>query len=263
MIRCLIVEDFQPDVDKLLYFVEAHQMPRMAVAAICDNAEDIFSLLKEHEPDLIFLDRELASDLNGLEYLNILKNLRFGLPPVVITTSTPPKASEVSKLQTLGKVLVLEKPYDESEFRETIAALHPLPINSGSAISINPTKRGILRLPDQFIQILEDDNENSHLKRMVNLKDVLFVSSMGAKKVIQLNDGRQVFLWDSFAVFTNYGFKSVHRTFFVNFEARNAEFAFDVLHRQLVITHNGRSYRLDVRPNFSAQQLLDYLNNAA
>lgn len=252
MIRCLVVEDQQPDSDKLLNFIAAHARPEMQVVGTCDNAEDIFGLLKEHEPDVVFLDIELASDLSGFEYLKILKNLKFGLPPVVITTNTPPKASDVSKLQTLGKVLVLEKPYDETDFREIIDALHPL--------SINPIKRVENRVVHHFIPIIEEDNEESNLKRMINLKDVLFVNSMGQKKIIQLQDGQQVFKWDSFALFTNYGFKSIHRAFVVNFKAHNAQFAFDAEHRQLVITYNTKLYRLDVNLNFTAQLLLNHLN---
>lgn len=252
MIRCLIVEDYQSDSDKLLNFITAHNKPLMEVVATCDNAEDIFPLLKTHEPDVIFLDIELMSDLSGFEYLTILKNLKYQLPPVVITANTPPKASEVSKLQVLGKVVVLEKPYDEVDFREIIDALHPL--------SSKPPKPVENRVDNHFIPIIEEDREESHLKRMINLKDVLFVTAAGQKKIIQLNEGRPVFKWDSFALFTNYGFKAIHKTYVVNFKAPNTQFALDTENGRLVIRHGENEYRLWVNANFTTQVLLNYLN---
>jgi DNA-binding LytR/AlgR family response regulator len=251
MIRCLVVEDNQKDLNKILRYIGANENPQMVVVAHCDNIEMASELLQKHKPDLIFLDIDLASEINGLEYLQLLKKVNIRLPPVVITTSTPPTSTDISSLQTIGRIVVLRKPYDTKEFKEILAALHP----------IVPKTNIKTNSANSFIEVADSDDQKSPIRRMIDMKHVVFARSQGQGKWLRLKDNTKVFYWGNFDLLRNNGFTEIHRSNYVNFSTEFAEFAYNAADNQLIVTIIGKQHRLDVRPKFTAQELLNYLNN--
>jgi DNA-binding LytR/AlgR family response regulator len=257
MIRCLIVEDIRDDIDKLLDYMAAYTPREMEAIAVCDNIEDATQHLQNYPPDLIFLDKELYWGMNGVQYLHLLNSINFRLPPVIMTTAHPPSSMEISQLQRLGQILVLAKPYNEEGFNGLLRV-----------VTANMEDRGDRGTPmrpksDRHIKVSNVDNKKNGLHHVVDLEHVVFVYAEGNRKLVTLDNGQVMYMWGSFAPFVNYGFQSVHKSFVVNFGNKIADFAYDADGHQLLITTTDKHrHRLDLRPTFNANQLVNYLNMA-
>lgn len=110
----LLIEDDLIEVMKLKRVVDKMDLEITLIEA--KNGEEALDLLKDSQnlPDLIFLDLNMPK-INGLEFLNILKNdevLKY-LPTVILTTSSNRKdVLECYKVGVAGYILKPLK-YDE------------------------------------------------------------------------------------------------------------------------------------------------------
>jgi DNA-binding NtrC family response regulator len=81
---------------------------------LAKNAEEAFSQIKEHSPDVILLDIILP-DLNGLKVLERIKQNDPNISVVMVTATKNEKtALEAKKLRAYGYVT---KPFDIDELR--------------------------------------------------------------------------------------------------------------------------------------------------
>lgn len=112
--KILLIEDDLIEVMKLKRAVDKMDLEITLIEA--KNGEEALDLLKDSQnlPDLIFLDLNMPK-INGLEFLNILKNdevLKY-LPTVILTTSSNRKdVLECYKVGVAGYILKPLK-YDE------------------------------------------------------------------------------------------------------------------------------------------------------
>jgi DNA-binding LytR/AlgR family response regulator len=255
-IRCLVVEDNQKDLERLMNCIVENEAPEMETVAICDNIRDMNAYLREYQPDLIFLDNHLPGGVHGFDYLETLQKFNMALPPIVMVTLHPPSAAQTQRLQTLGKVLILQKPFDKSEFQEIFPLLPPL--------SIKDVLSEKTILQKEYITVSEKDDDKIPYHLAISLKnDVLYVQSKGALKHIKLVSGNTVYMWDNFTPFINYGFKQVNKDFVVNFAARDkVAFAYQPEGRQLIVTNlkTGKKDAIPVNDKFNQRKLIDYMN---
>jgi CheY-like chemotaxis protein len=257
-IRCLVIEDNQKDLARILNLILENEQPEMETVAICDNIRDMNQHLRQFQPDLIFLDNHLPGGVNGFEYLDKLREFNMSLPPVVMVTVHPPSAAQTQRLQTLGKVLILQKPVDKADFQEIFSLLPPLSMER-ILVEKNELQREYMTVSEK-----DDDNIPSHLA--ISLKnDVLFVRSEGALKRLKLvATNGEVYAWCNFTPFINYGFKQVNRDCVVNFGMKDkVAFAYQPEGRQLIMTNRqtGRKETLTVSEQFNQKKLLAYLND--
>jgi len=82
--------------------------------SLARNAEEAFSKIKEHSPDVILLDI-LLPDLDGLKVLERIKQNNPNIIVIMVTATTTVKtALEAKKLGAYGYVT---KPFDTDELR--------------------------------------------------------------------------------------------------------------------------------------------------
>ena len=256
-IRCLVIEDNQKDLARILNLILENEQPEMETVAICDNIRDMNQYLRQFQPDLIFLDNHLPGGISGFEYLDKLREFNMSLPPVVMVTVHPPSAAQAQRLQTLGKVLILQKPVDKADFQEIFSLLPPLSMGD---VFVEKNE-----LQKEYILVSEKDDDKIPLHLAISLKnDVLFVRSEGALKRIKLITAKNdVYVWSNFTPFINYGFKQVNRDCVVNFGIRDKiAFAYQPEGRQLIMTNyqTGKKEVVVVSERFSQNRLLAYLN---
>src|SRR5579885_1220503 len=84
VINTLIVDDEKPARDELAYFLKG--FPEINVIAQGKNGVEAVALIKEHAPDLVFLDVKMPG-LDGFGVLKKVVERKIRLPHVVFATA--------------------------------------------------------------------------------------------------------------------------------------------------------------------------------
>jgi DNA-binding LytR/AlgR family response regulator len=253
-VRCLIVEDNEDDRDSLLEFIEQAKQFSMEAVGVCDTIVEAHRLYNERLPDLVFLDNHLPGGTSGIEFLEQTKELNNRLVPVILTTAHPPTAAQLSELQAVGRLFVLQKPFNAHQFEKVLKILPPLSIDD---FKLPPPLR-----KTKFLSISVRDTDRTLIQRMINMKDIIFISSDGYMKEIYMNTDEKHNERLSFTPFFDYGFQRIHKSHYVNFAATDyVQFSYKAETRKLIIKNliTKKEYRLEVNPTFSEKLLLDYL----
>ena len=121
-LRVLLIEDDMIEVMKLNRTVSKLELPHKIIEA--NNGEEALKILqnKDELPDIILLDLNMPK-LNGIEFLNILKNdeiLKY-IPTIILTTSNNQRdLLECYKIGIAGYVL---KPLKYEDYMSKIEKL--------------------------------------------------------------------------------------------------------------------------------------------
>ena len=112
MITATIVDDEQDCCEVLATLLEKY-CPEVKIIDICHSAEEAIVSLKEHSPQILFLDVEMPY-LNGFELLGKLENINFAL---IFTTSYDQYAIKAIRFSALEYLL---KPIDCQELQVAV-----------------------------------------------------------------------------------------------------------------------------------------------
>ena len=112
MITAIIVDDEQYCCETLSILLERH-CPEVEVLAVCNSGESGLQAIKDHHPQLVFLDIEMPS-MNGFEMLAKMPNVNFEL---IITTSYDQYAIKAIRFSALDYLL---KPIDRKELESAV-----------------------------------------------------------------------------------------------------------------------------------------------
>jgi two-component system, LytTR family, response regulator len=172
MITATIVDD-EPDCCESLVMLLERYCPEIKVLDICYSAETAIQSIKEHKPQILFLDIEMPF-MNGFELLQKLEEINFEL---IFTTSYDQYAIKAIKFSALDYLL---KPIDREELQKAIQkaaqrSYHPLPQQldmllqklKNPTIPVNkiaiPTMEGFQLLAAESIISCESQSNYTHL----------------------------------------------------------------------------------------------------
>ena len=167
MITATIVDD-EPDCCESLVMLLERYCPEIKVLDICYAGETALQSIKEHGPQILFLDIEMPF-MNGFEMLEKLGTINFEL---IFTTSYDQYAIKAIRFSALDYLL---KPVDREELQKAVQKAaqrnnHPLPQQldmllqklKHPAIPINkiaiPTMEGFQLLAAESIISCESDS---------------------------------------------------------------------------------------------------------
>lgn len=118
-LRCVIVDDEQPALDELS-FVLSH-IDDVEVVGSAGSASSAIQAIKEHEPDVVFLDIHLR-DSDGFHVLEGISS--FSEPPLIIfVTAYDQYAIRAFEKNAVDYVL---KPFSESRIRESLSRVRQM-----------------------------------------------------------------------------------------------------------------------------------------
>lgn len=110
ILKCIAVDD-EPLALKLVQtFIE--QTPFLELCASCDNAVEALTLIREKQPDVVFLDINMPN-LTGMELARLLQEQPGPLPKIVFTTAYNHYAIEGYRVNAVDYLL---KPFSYEEF---------------------------------------------------------------------------------------------------------------------------------------------------
>ena len=208
MIRTTIVDDEPYCCESLEALLERY-CPEVDVIGILTNGVDALKIIRQQQPDLVFLDVEMPK-LNGFEMLEQLPAINFDL---VFTTSYDKYALKAIRFSAIDYLL---KPVDREELQKAVQKViqrsqRPIaqqleilmqkvrnPFSSVGKIAL-PTMEGLQMVPIDSIITCESDS-NYTIVQMKN-KQKLVVSRT---------------LKDIEEMLEEHGFVRVHHSYLVN-----------------------------------------------
>jgi two-component system, LytTR family, response regulator LytT len=114
-INTIIVDDEKPARDELAYLLKG--FPEINVIGQGKNGVEAVALIKEHAPDLVFLDVQMPG-LDGFGVLKKLVERKMKVPHVVFATAFDHYAVQAFEVNAVDYVL---KPFDKPRIAKAIA----------------------------------------------------------------------------------------------------------------------------------------------
>jgi two-component system, LytTR family, response regulator LytT len=114
-INTLIVDDEKPARDELAFLLKA--FPEINIIGQGRNGVEAVALIKEHAPDLVFLDVQMPG-LDGFGVLKKLVERKMKVPHVVFATAYDQYAVQAFDVNAVDYVL---KPFDKARISKAIA----------------------------------------------------------------------------------------------------------------------------------------------
>jgi two-component system, LytTR family, response regulator LytT len=176
-INTIIVDDEKPARDELVFLLKA--FPEINLIGQGKNGVEAVSLIKEHSPDLVFLDVQMPG-LDGFGVLKKLVERKMKVPHVVFATAFDQYAVKAFDVNAVDYVL---KPFDKARISKAIQRARKL-------METNTTTTNE-RL-EQLVSQLEASRPpsahpvkllvNSHERRLlVDSEDVIFATIADGK----------------------------------------------------------------------------------
>jgi two-component system, LytTR family, response regulator LytT len=113
-INTLIIDDEKPARDELAYLLKA--FPEINLVGQGKNGLDAVSLIKEHSPDLVFLDVQMPG-LDGFGVIKKLVERKVRVPQIVFATAYDHYAVHAFEVNAVDYVL---KPFDKGRLAKAI-----------------------------------------------------------------------------------------------------------------------------------------------
>jgi two-component system response regulator LytT len=176
VLKCIAVDD-EPLALKLVEtFIE--QTPFLQLSCSCDNAVEALSLIREKQPDIVFLDINMPN-LTGMELARLLQDQPAPIPKIIFTTAYNHYAIEGYKVNAVDYLL---KPFSYEEFLR--AANKVLLISEETSNHYQPITTDddffFLKVEYQWVRI--------------SLKDVLYIESLKDYVKVHLIDSDKAVL---------------------------------------------------------------------
>ncbi len=113
-INTLIVDDEKPARDELAYLLKS--FPEINLVGQGKNGVEAVALIKEHTPDLVFLDVQMPG-LNGFGVIKKLMDRKLKVPHIVFATAYDNYAVQAFEVNAVDYVL---KPFDKGRIAKAI-----------------------------------------------------------------------------------------------------------------------------------------------
>jgi two-component system, LytTR family, response regulator LytT len=113
-IRTVIVDDERPARDELQFLLRG--FPEIEVIGQGKNGLEAVALIKEHTPDLVFLDVQMPG-LDGFGVIQKLVERKLRVPPIVFATAFDHYAIQAFEVNAVDYVL---KPFDKARIAKAV-----------------------------------------------------------------------------------------------------------------------------------------------
>jgi two-component system response regulator LytT len=113
-INTLIIDDERPAREELIYLLKS--FPEVNVVALGKNGLEAVALIKEHDPDLVFLDVQMPG-LDGFGVIKKLVERKLRMPQIVFATAYDHYAVQAFEVSAVDYLL---KPFDKTRVAKAI-----------------------------------------------------------------------------------------------------------------------------------------------
>jgi two-component system response regulator LytT len=110
----LIIDDEKPARDELAFLLRS--FPEVSVVAQGKNGLEAVALIKEHDPDLVFLDVQMPG-LDGFGVIQKLMDRKLRMPHIVFATAYESYAVQAFEVNAVDYIL---KPFDKQRLARAV-----------------------------------------------------------------------------------------------------------------------------------------------
>jgi two-component system response regulator LytT len=114
VLKCIAIDDEPLALNLVETFIK--QTPFLQLLCTCDNAVEAMTLIREKQPDLIFLDINMPN-LTGMELARLMQQQSMPIPKIIFTTAYNHYAIEGYKVNAVDYLL---KPFNYEEFLSAV-----------------------------------------------------------------------------------------------------------------------------------------------
>jgi len=212
-IKCIVVDDEKPARDELVFFLS--KIDFVEVCAEAGSVSQAFEVIKEKEPELVFLDIEMPGN-NGFHLLEMLEKLKK-IPYIIFATAYEAYAVKAFEKEVLDYVL---KPFCFERINDAVyKAKKRLELNINEKSKFEVFQQVVSTIPGFSKIPLESDNRII----LASPDEIFFFESLGKDIKAFLYD--DVFLLPNEATMEKLekrlywkGFFRTHRSFIVNMD---------------------------------------------
>ena len=205
MVKIIIIDDEAPARDLIRHYLQAY--PDVEIVAEADNGFAAMKLIKELNPQLIFLDIQMPK-LTGFEMLELLDDP----PEIIFSTAFDQYAIRAFELNAVDYLL---KPYSKERFdaalQKALTRIH----SGSSAHSAQPTLKNMSSQPEPLTRIAVKDRQQIHV---IPVDDIDYIEAEG--DYVMLHTAKKAFLKEKTMKYfeENLGkhFIRIHRSYIVN-----------------------------------------------
>jgi two-component system, LytTR family, response regulator len=115
MIKAILIDDERNSLEMLEWLLNTY-CPEVSIAAMCESGEQGIQAIRQHQPDVVFLDIEMPK-MNGFEMLEKIGDINF---EIVFATAYDKFAVKAFRYAALNYLL---KPVDPDELQATVGRL--------------------------------------------------------------------------------------------------------------------------------------------
>jgi two-component system, LytTR family, response regulator len=171
MMNTLIVDDERPARDELAFLLRS--FPEVNLVAQGKNGLEAVALIKEHEPDLVFLDVHMPG-LDGFGVIKKLVERKLRIPQIVFATAFDNYAIQAFDVNAVDYVL---KPFDKSRLAKAIQRAKKMHESQTSPVERLESLMGQLSAPParaaQPAKLLVKSQSRMFL---VNAEDIIYAA---------------------------------------------------------------------------------------
>ena len=207
MIKVMIIDDEAPARDLIRHYLKAHS--DIEIAAEADNGFTAMKLIRENDPQLIFLDVQMPK-LTGFEMLELMDST----PEIIFSTAFDQYAIRAFELNAVDYLL---KPYSKERF-DTAVQKAIAKIQSGKAVQSELQSFGKALAPpsETLTRIAVKDRQQIFV---IPVNDIDYIESDG--DYVKLHTVKKAYLKEKTMKFFEENlprqqFIRIHRSYIVN-----------------------------------------------
>jgi len=114
ILKCIAIDDEPLALNLVETFI--NQTPFLQLLCTCDNAVEAMTLIREKQPNIIFLDINMPN-LTGMELARLMQQQSMPMPKIIFTTAYNHYAIEGYKVNAVDYLL---KPFNYEEFLSAV-----------------------------------------------------------------------------------------------------------------------------------------------
>jgi two-component system, LytTR family, response regulator len=238
-INCIVIDPHALQRINTISKINSHDALRFTNEF--STSTDALEFLEDNNTDLIFLEID-TPNLNGFEFLDLIKTTGNGMTKVIITTKN---TNHAFKSYRYDVVDFLAKPLNESLFQNAI----------DKVLKISSSKEQNKETDTQHIFI-----KSNLKKRKVYIKDIKWIEALGDYVKLITNNGSFVIL-STMKAFENElpskKFLRIHKSYIINLkkvERYNSKFV-EIENSQIPLSRNKKNTLTDALNVASSQKL--------
>ena len=207
MTKVLIIDDEAPARDLIRHYLQSY--PGMDIAGEADNGFAAMKLIREQNPQLIFLDVQMPK-LTGFEMLELMD----ALPAVIFSTAFDQYAIRAFELNAVDYLL---KPYSKERFDAAMQkALDRMQSGATAQPELQSFKNSMAPPSGTLTRIAVKDRQQIHV---IPVNDIDFIEADG--DYVKLHTAKHAYLKEKTMKFFEENLPSeqfirIHRSYIVN-----------------------------------------------